>query len=430
MDDLVKKGATKHCCYGTCNSDSRYTHKDYMEGVEFIRFPKPWRDREKCTRWINACRREGFTTERVKKDTYICSKHFVGEKGPTDADPDPIPATTTPSDSEIELLQCTLKEQEGCAKTSENETVVKYINMYLDVNTVKDDLTKFKFYTGLTVPQFMCLWGYLGPSVNKLVYWNKDCGVPDRSHKKRPGPKQKMTPMNELFMTLIRIRQGLLLEDLSYRFGVSKTTVSRVVLTWIQFLYIRLSAFRTKMFPDRSKIRKHLPKSFKKYKNIRCIIDCTEVFVQQPRNFGKQGNCYSSYKGHTTYKFLVGIAPNGTIVYISDAFEGSISDKEIVKKSGFLDTLNNGDEIMADRGFTIDDLLMSRGAKLIIPPFLGSRDKFTPQEEASTKDIAKHRIHVERAIERMKKIQNPAKNCTIIPSASVFTDDFCNCLSC
>ncbi|CAG2192483.1 unnamed protein product [Mytilus edulis] len=216
--------------------------------------------------------------------------------------------------SEIELLQCTLKEQEG-----------------------------------LTVPQFMCLWGYLGPSVNKLVYWNKDCDVPDRSPKKRPEPKQKMKPMNELFMTLIRIRQGLLLEDLSYKFGVSKTTVSRVVLTWIQFLYIRLSAFRTKMFPDRSKSRKHLPKSFKKYKNIRCIIDCTEVFVQQPRNFGKQGNCYSSYKGHTTYKFLVGIAPNGTIVYISDAFEGSISDKEIVKNHVFLDTLNNGDEIMADR---------------------------------------------------------------------------------
>lgn len=75
-----------------------------MEGVEFIRFPKPWRDRDKCTRWINACRREGFTTERVKKDTYICSKHFVGEKGPTHADPDPIPATTTPSDVCIYIL--------------------------------------------------------------------------------------------------------------------------------------------------------------------------------------------------------------------------------------------------------------------------------------------------------------------------------------
>ena len=42
--------------------------------------------------------------------------------------------------------------------------------------------------------------------------------------------------------------------------------------------------------------------------------------------------------------------------------------------------------------------------KLIIPPFLGTRHRFTPQEEALTKDIAKHRIHVEWSIERMKKI--------------------------
>jgi len=91
--------------------------------------------------------------------------------------------------------------------------------------------------------------------------------------------------------------------------------------------------------------------------------------VQQPRNFGKQGNCYSSYKGHTTYKFLVGVAPNGSIVYLSDVYEGSISDKEIVKRSGFLDHLHPGDVVMADRGFNIEDLLMPRKSKLIIPPF-------------------------------------------------------------
>ena len=83
--------------------------------------------------------------------------------------------------------------------------------------------------------------------------------------------------------------------------------------------------------------RQHLPKCFKKYKNIRCIIDCTEVHVQSPGNFEAQGNQYSSYKGHTTYKFLVAIAPNGAILFVSDAYEGSISDKEIVRVSGFLD---------------------------------------------------------------------------------------------
>ena len=96
------------------------------------------------------------------------------------------------------------------------------------------------------------------------------------------------------------------------------------------------------MFVTRDKIRKHLPKSFKKYKNIRCIIDCTEVFVQQPGNFAAAGNQYSSYKGHATFKFLVAIVPNGAIVFISDAYEGSISGKDIVSQSGFLDFLNPG----------------------------------------------------------------------------------------
>ena len=70
------------------------------------------------------------------------------------------------------------------------------------------------------------------------------------------------------------------------------------------------------MFASRQTVRKYLPKSFKKYKNIRCIIDCTEVHVQQPVN-----NQDSSYKGNTTFKFLVGIAPNGAIIYVSDGFK-------------------------------------------------------------------------------------------------------------
>ena len=50
---------------------------------------------------------------------------------------------------------------------------------------------------------------------------------------------------------------------------------------------------------------------------------------------------------------------------------------------------------MADRGFLIKELLIERHVKPFIPFFLGSRHRFNPQEEALTKDIAKHRIHVE-----------------------------------
>ena len=88
-------GTNKHCCYGLCNSDSRYADRDYMQGVFWINFPKPKRNEVKCRKWIAACGRENFTIEKVKKWTYICSKHFVGGNGPTEAHPDPVPATYT-----------------------------------------------------------------------------------------------------------------------------------------------------------------------------------------------------------------------------------------------------------------------------------------------------------------------------------------------
>ena len=86
----------KHCCYGDCNSDSRYVgRREDMENIFFIPFPKPKTQREKCERWIRLCGRKFFTVENVRKETYICSKHFVGDKGPTKENPDPLPALAT-----------------------------------------------------------------------------------------------------------------------------------------------------------------------------------------------------------------------------------------------------------------------------------------------------------------------------------------------
>ena len=64
---------------------------------------------------------------------------------------------------------------------------------------------------------------------------------------------------------------------------------------------------------------------------------------------------YSEYESHTTVKVLVAIAPGGGFTFISSAYPGSISDKNIVIKSGFLrkELWESGDSVMADRGFTI-----------------------------------------------------------------------------
>jgi hypothetical protein len=85
---------------------------------------------------------------------------------------------------------------------------------------------------------------------------------------------------------------------------------------------------------------------------------------------------------------------------VSEAYEGSISDREIEKKSGIIDYLKEGTLVLADKGFTIEDLCAVKNATLLIHPFLSTSKKLTKEQTVVTKLIAKSRIHVERYNER------------------------------
>lgn len=117
-----------------------------------------------------------------------------------------------------------------------------------------------------------------------------------------------------------------------------------------------------------------------------------------------QSSTWSQYKHHNTVKFLVACTPNGAMCYISPAYVGSISDIELTRTCGWLTTLKDqpGISVMADRGLTIKDMLKELNIELNIPPFLDGRQQLPPQEIETGRKIASLRIHVERAIGRMK----------------------------
>ena len=64
-----------------------------------------------------------------------------------------------------------------------------------------------------------------------------------------------------------------------------------------------------------------------------------------------------------------------------------------------------GISIMADRGFTIKDMLDNIGVKLNIPPFMEGRKQLPASEVREGRKITSVRIHVERAIGRIKSFQ-------------------------
>ena len=180
------------------------------------------------------------------------------------------------------------------------------------------------------------------------------------------------------------------------------SSVSRKLNTWSNYLYFCLGS--QMIWATREDIDRHMPEGFKRlYPKTRVILDCTELFVQTPSSLLLQSQCYSSYKSNTTLKGLIGVPPYGAISFVSSLYSGCISDKEITRASGILDLLQPGDSVMADKGFDIEDLLRAKGVLLNIPPFLGGNDQFTVQDVLQTKAIANLRIHVERAIRRVKE---------------------------
>ena len=99
---------------------------------------------------------------------------------------------------------------------------------------------------------------------------------------------------------------------------------------------------------------------------------------------------------------LIGISPSGIITFVSKLYAESISDKELTCFSGIMDLLEPGDSVMDDRGFDIQDELALCGVRLNIPPFLKGKSQLSESKLVETRRIASVRIHVERAMERIK----------------------------
>ena len=128
------------------------------------------------------------------------------------------------------------------------------------------------------------------------------------------------------------------------------------------------------LWPIWEDVVRTMPSAFKEiYPDTFAII---ELRCKVPLLLCLQSQHYSAYKSHTAMESLVGTAPNGSFIFVSELYTGSISDRQLLLESGFLDllsTLPPGKSIMADRGFKIKDLLASSGTLLNIPPFKGPK---------------------------------------------------------
>ena len=238
--------------------------------------------------WIHKIGRKDL---RVSASTRVCSRHFVSSKnrklrpdeyptlnlltlstqvtqqrkrksprkreftlpteesddcsGETEAVNESVSSVATSTDVRGEDIEALVKECELLRrKLVESESKLK--SAQLRISSVQYDDKMIQFYTGFTSYKlFKACFDFLGPAVENLNYWGQSKDVEtnndtlDGSDKSSKGRHRTLCPIDEFFLVMIRLRLGLLEKDLAYRFGMSQSTVSRILITWINFLYLQ-----------------------------------------------------------------------------------------------------------------------------------------------------------------------------------------------
>ena len=255
---------------------------------------------------------------------------------------------------------------------------VAHLSTTYDQSAFVDNDEKVLFFTGLPTYQILLvLFTFLSPHL---------------------PVKKSLDKFKQLMLTLMRLRLNVSTTFLSYAFNISIATASRIVTDVIDVMFIRMKPLI--IWPEREHLQKTMPMQFRKHFGKKCavIIDCFEVFIERPSNLIARAETWSSYKHHNTVKFLIGITPQGTVSYISNAWGGRVSDKYLTENCGFLDNIVPGDLVLADRGFNIQATLGCIMAHVKIPAFTRGKSQLAPVDLETTRKIAHVRIHVERVI--------------------------------
>ncbi|GFU37943.1 uncharacterized protein TNCV_4686811 [Trichonephila clavipes] len=159
---------------------------------------------------------------------------------------------------------------------------------------IRDD-TQMKCVTSFTIKELYCIYRFL--------QFEDDLSM---------GTKRR--PIDWYFMFLVKLRTGISNEFLAILFGISDSSVSRDFNFVTDVLYEKLKL--QDVFPSKDQVIRYTPPPFRMYcKNVRRIVDCTEIEVQKPSSphthTMEQQMTFSRYKNANTFKGMIGITPNG-----------------------------------------------------------------------------------------------------------------------
>ncbi len=260
----------------------------------------------------------------------------------------------------------------------------------------------FKAMTGLRVAQFDDLVRAVLP----------DFAAAEQRRLMRPGRRRApgaghpvaLAPRNQLLLTVIWLRVYPIYEVLASLFGVSDTTVGRVIARVLPLL--EASGRATMRLPDPG--RRHrcqLDALLADTPELAVVIDSFEQRVQRHKDRAVADTHYSGKKKQHPLKSQVAVdEETGQIVDVAASVPGPTADITLLDDSGLLGRLPPGVGAIGDLAYTGIDKRHPAG--LGAAPRRKPRGEARPPEDlAYNRAFSRRRIVVEHSIGRVRRYQ-------------------------
>jgi hypothetical protein len=226
---------------------------------------------------------------------------------------------------------------------------------------------------------------------------------PTRQRDIGAGHPFELDGRDQLLLSVIWLRQYPIHVVLGYFFGVSHSTVGRVLARWLPIL--EASGRDTMRQPDPGrKRRRSLEALVLAVPELTVIIDSFEQRVQRPRDPKVADDYYSGKKKCHTLKSQVAVSPAGRILDVADSVLGPTADITLLTASGLLNRLPPDVEVGGDLAYVGIDKLRPEGGAAT--PRRKPRGQPRPTEDVLyNRAFAQERIVVEHSIGRMRRYQ-------------------------
>jgi hypothetical protein len=261
----------------------------------------------------------------------------------------------------------------------------------------------FKALTGLRGPQFDELVADVLPRYQAAE--RARLNRPTRQRALGAGHPFELDPRNQILLTVIWLRVYPIYEVLAYLFGVSATTVGRVVARVLPVL--AASRHATMRMPDPGrKRRRTLDALLADTPELAVVIDTFEQPVQRPKDRTEADRYYSGKKKRHTLKSQVAVdEETGQIVDVAGSVPGPTADITLLAQSTLLERLPMGIGGIGDLAYVGIATLHPHG--LGAAPRRKPRSKDRPaQDVCYNRAFARRRIVVEHSIGRRRRYQS------------------------